>query len=744
MKIKSLVRNNLIFLAVMVVVFSGLIALTLLTSARSNTNIQVYQDTNNFSLDFNNAVASYVADATAYVNSGQKSYYEEATLTYNEILVPLRDSFNTYEKKDQLSPEFVSSFTTILNDTFVLLEKDQAELVAYHDNKIAPEEFNVLSANHKSQTKKIQLSLRETLSVANVYNSEVVAKNLLLSQLVTGILILNVAMSAIVLTFALIMIARRVSKLNDVIDNVHYLNSGNFDEIKPIHFKKKDEAYEINVAVEEVITKISDLSKDLVTMVVAHSNGQTDYYADEEKYEGEYKKLVEIVNGFGRENVMMVRDIIQCLISINEGNFDASLKLDVYKGNRVRVTETFNTTVSNLTDVNNEINYFINGVKMGRASTLVANSGSLQGEWKLMVEGIGEIVTNFSAPLLDIYDTLAKMEECDFSARMQGTYVGEFKDVKDTMDNFNTTLQSYISEVDFILQQLANNSFNLSIERDYKGDFSVMKTSLLTIIDQLNEVLGEISDSANVITRSAAASAETSVNLAEASTRQNQAITTLLQEIDVVINETKENASSASSAKNLATKTLDNAENGNTEMKQMLVAINEIAVASRSIENIIGIIEDIAFQTNLLALNAAVEAARAGEHGKGFAVVAEEVRSLAGRSQTAALETKDLISKSIEKVNEGTEKADTTSKALNEILKDITEVANIIDNVAQSSGQQAKNISNFGDTINFISDAANQNTSTSEESAAIAQEISAQTETLKNIVSEFDLKHNGK
>ncbi len=268
-----------------------------------------------------------------------------------------------------------------------------------------------------------------------------------------------------------------------------------------------------------------------------------------------------------------------------------------------------------------------------------------------------------------------------------------------------------------------------------------MKTSLLAIIDQLNSVLGEISDSARVITNSAAASVETSVNLAEASTRQNQAITTLLQEIDVVIKDTKENASSASGAKNLATKTLSNAENGNKEMQQMLVAINEIETSSRSIENIIGIIEDIAFQTNLLALNAAVEAARAGEHGKGFAVVAEEVRSLAGRSQTAALETKDLISKSIEKVNEGTEKADSTSTALNEILKDITEVAEIIDNIAQSSGQQAENISNFGHTINFISDAANQNTSTSEESAAIAQEISAQTETLKSIVSEFDLKY---
>ncbi len=742
MKIKTLVRNNLIFLIFMVFIFTGLVSYTFYTSYINTVNVEVYVASNNFSVDFNNAVTDYVTDATAYVNSGQKKYYEEATATYNDILVPFREEFLNYPHKEALGDEFVTNFTAILDKTFVVLDKDQAELTALHDTGTKPEEFYILSADHKIKTKAIQKTLRENIVASNAINSANIARTQQLAQLVLIVLIINVTISAIAFAVALITIARRISKLNSVIDNVHSLTHGNFDEIKPINFKKKDEAYEINVAVEEVISTISDLSKDLVTLVVAHSEGNTDYYADEEKYDGEYRKLVELVNGFGRENVMMVRDIIQCLISINDGDFDASLKLDVYKGNRVRVTETFNTTIGNLKDVNDEINYFINGVKMGRSSTLVAHSGSLQGEWKLLIDGIGEIVKNFNAPLTDIYETLVKMEECDFSARMQGQYVGEFKDVKDTMDNFNTTLQSYISEVDFILQQLANNSFNLSIEREYKGDFSVMKTSLLTIIDQLNGVLGEISDSAKVITNSAAASAETSVNLAEASTRQNQAITTLLQEIDTVINETKENASSASSAKNLATKTLDNAENGNNEMKQMLVAINEIANASRSIENIIGIIEDIAFQTNLLALNAAVEAARAGEHGKGFAVVAEEVRSLAGRSQTAALETKDLISKSIDKVNEGTEKADTTSKALNEILKDITEVANIIDNVASSSEQQAKNISNFGETINFISDAANQNTSTSEESAAIAQEISAQTETLKSIVSEFDLKQD--
>ncbi len=742
MKIKSLVRNNLVFLMFMTVVFMIAIVMNIYTTNLSNKYFKIYVDSNNFTVNFDTAVTSYVSDANAYLSSGDKSYYDSATKTLNNTIIPLSEAFTNYEFRDDLDPQFVADFDAVITESLVILQKDQAEFDAVLWGQPKPLQFYAQSADHKSKTKKIQKDLRAAAAEANSVNSATAEKNMQLSQYIVFLMVGLVTISVIALTVVLVLISRRVRKLSDVVDNVHFLTEGEFDSIKEINFKVKDEAYEINEAVEEVINKIKFLSNDLATLVKAHKEGNTDDYIDVENYKGEYKSLVEDINGFGYDNVLMVRDIIQCLIQINEGNFDAELKLDVYKGNRARITETFNTTISNLKDVDHEIHSIIKSVENGILTDCEVHSDDFKGEWKSIVEGLGRIVKNFVDPLQDIFDTFTKMGECDLSAKMEGEYVGEYKQLKDVIDHFNATLLSYIQEVDFILGQLANNKFNVTIEREYNGDFSVMKTSLLAIIDQLNNVLGEISDSANVITRSASASAETSVSLAEASTRQNQAITRLLQEIDVVTSETRENASSASGAKNLATRTLQNAENGNKEMKEMLVSINDIATASRSIENIIGIIEDIAFQTNLLALNAAVEAARAGEHGKGFAVVAEEVRSLAGRSQSAALETKDLISKSIEKVNEGTGKADTTSTALNEILKDITEVANIIDNIAVSSEQQAENITNFGQTINDISDAANQNTSTSEESAAIAQEISAQTETLKSIVSEFDLKYS--
>ncbi len=600
---------------------------------------------------------------------------------------------------------------------------------------------SLTSDEHKATAKEIQRSVKDLGNNAAMVNSTKAHNMQTISTIALLILVVGMLSCIATITIVLLKIRKRVGKLAPVVENVGFLANGEFAKIKQIEFKAKDEAYEISQAVEVAIENIKNLSEGLVTLASEHRMGNNKYAINTDEFNGEYATLTTQVNEFAKEYVDMLFDVMSCVDGISNGAFDSQLKLDVYVGEKAAIKEIVNRTIGNLKKLENEITFVINRVKQGNITDVQVRDQQFDGEWRSIVSGIGTIIDSFRTPLMSANEIFKSLSEGDLSARLEGDYVGEFKAFQDYVEKGNSTIQSYIQEVDFVLNQLANNKYNVAIEREYIGDFTVMRTSLLAIIEQLNNVLGEISDSSNVITQSAAASAETSVSLAEASTRQNQAITQLLQEMENVIEKTKENASSANSARSLSTKTLDNAKNGNEEMEEMLVTINEISVASKSIENIISIIEDIAFQTNLLALNAAVEAARAGEHGKGFAVVAEEVRSLAGRSQSAALETKELINKSIEKVNEGTSKADSTSNALNEILRDISEVSTIIENIANSSKEQTVQIENFGKSINSISDVASQNTSTSEESAAIAQEISAQTETLRTIVSEFELKY---
>ncbi len=556
------------------------------------------------------------------------------------------------------------------------------------------------------------------------------------------IFVIVMLVGALISTYMSNKITRSTQKLQE---NVDKLQNGDFVSIT--NSEAKDEIGNITRSLVAVVETIEDVISNVKGSDEAYDEaGVLIPQIDLEQYNGGYYDLANAVNHIFVTNAEKIKYITYIVEKIAKGDFN--IKKEAFPGEQKIVTDSIFTCINNITKLNDEINNIIKNVAVGNLiaygdySGITVDTEGLEGEWENIVDGIENIVVQITEPLKELFTVFETMANGDLSTKMTGKYTGQLASLQELQVFCNTTIQSYISEIDFVLSQLAQNKYNVTIERDYVGDFTVIRTSLLDIIDRLNSVMGEINDSSSVIAHSAAASAETSVSLAEASTRQNQAITTLLQEIDNVISVTKTNANSADEARNLSQKTLQNAENGNKEMGEMLVTISEISDASRSIGNIIGIIEDIAFQTNLLALNSAVEAARAGEHGKGFAVVAEEVRSLAGRSQTAALETKELISKSIEKVTEGTSKADTTSHALDAILKDITQVSELIESIAVASSTQATQITNFGNQVNDISDVANQNTSTSEESAAIAQEISAQSESLRNIVATFDLKYD--
>ncbi len=742
MNIKTMVSSLQRFLILATIVVITLCIASIYTSSESKMFFKMFGDATRYPLNLSLQLNTFNINSQEYIINGDLEAKRKVEHLVNNVFPESLNHFSDYEYIEEFDDTFrnglqqaIAGFKVYINDVVDIMELKEngynEQAISKYNELLEEGEYDRLS------NELINLTLH-----TGSRKSEQTTHAIRLQNLVAN---LAIGFAAIVFLVVIILVGRinkRVDKLSEVVENLNALAKGEFDEVKTINFVTHDEIYEINNSVEEVVDVIQKLSNELSQIIHEHQEGNPYYNIETSSFQGSYKEILDGINEFGNDYVHIIVDVMEAIAEITRGNFDIKLELvNNYKGEKVKIVDFMNELVSNLKGVEQELDYVISNVEQGKFTGLEANASQYDGAWKQFVVGINNVVKQFREPLEGVSEVFERMRNCDLSARLDGEFIGEFKTIQDGIEVCNETIQSYISEVEFVLNQLAGNKYNVSIEREYVGDFQVIRTSLLTIIDQLNAVLGEISDSANVISSSAAASAETSVNLAEASTRQNQSISRLLDEIDSVSAKTNVTAQSATEARELSTKTLQNAKNGNVEMKDMLVSISEISDASRSIENIISIIEDIAFQTNLLALNAAVEAARAGEHGKGFAVVAEEVRSLAGRCQKAALETKELISKSIDKVNEGTEKASSTSEALNEILTDITEVSNIIENISKLSDDQAHSISTFARSINDISDVANQNTSTSEESAAIAQEISAQTHTLRNIVSEFDLKY---
>jgi methyl-accepting chemotaxis protein len=164
--------------------------------------------------------------------------------------------------------------------------------------------------------------------------------------------------------------------------------------------------------------------------------------------------------------------------------------------------------------------------------------------------------------------------------------------------------------------------------------------------------------------------------------------------------------------------------------------INE---SSKKIVDIISVIDGIAFQTNILALNAAVEAARAGEQGRGFAVVATEVRSLAQRAAAAAGEIKNLISDSVEKVEDGSILVVKAGKTMEEILNSIEGVTNTISEITTASDEQSKSIIQVNSALSHMDDVTKQNAALVGQAASSAHSLEQQTSNLTATVANFKI-----
>ncbi len=205
----------------------------------------------------------------------------------------------------------------------------------------------------------------------------------------------------------------------------------------------------------------------------------------------------------------------------------------------------------------------------------------------------------------------------------------------------------------------------------------------------------------------------------------------------------QQTASSAQTANQLVATASQAAQRGGSVVTQAVQSMHSISQSSRKINDIIGVIDGIAFQTNILALNAAVEAARAGEQGRGFAVVASEVRSLAGRSAEAAKEIKALIGASVTAVDGGVRQVEEAGTVMQEIVSGVQRVRDIIGEITVAAGSQSSGINDVNQAVQEIDRMTQQNAALVEESAAAAQSMREQAERLAGIVRQFRLETGG-
>jgi methyl-accepting chemotaxis protein len=272
------------------------------------------------------------------------------------------------------------------------------------------------------------------------------------------------------------------------------------------------------------------------------------------------------------------------------------------------------------------------------------------------------------------------------------------------------------------------------------NEIGQLQQSLRGMNDSLAQIVGKVRAGTDTIFNSSQQIASGNMDLSTRTEQQAASLektTTTMQDLTEGVNLNADNARQASQ---LAVSASEVAVRGGAVVAQVVDTMDAINASSRKINDIIGVIDSIAFQTNILALNAAVEAARAGEQGRGFAVVASEVRSLAQRSAAAAQEIKALIGDSVDKVSAGTQLVHQAGHTMNEVVESIRSVTTIVGDIATASAEQTVGIERVNGAIAEMNGVTQQNAALVEEAAAEAQSLQDQAAQLEQVVRAFKLR----
>ena len=476
------------------------------------------------------------------------------------------------------------------------------------------------------------------------------------------------------------------------------------------HLVESDES--VMTACEEEIQKlesqIQDTGENLDAIINADSDaqkGQADYKAASAGWE-EYRAASDEILQLSRE-----------------GKQQEAAKLMIGE-----VYEEYKVFAEKLTSLRDEFQKELDRAKtMANVCTviifivIVAAGLAIAGVTTL----IGRIITkSITEPIEQIETAVASLRKGELSNVEMLTYESE-DELGDTIRNLKEAigiLAGYVSEISVEVKAIAQGDLTKNGDdiTDFLGDFSELKESLLYILKRFNSTLTEISDLAEQVSSNASEVENASKSLADGATEQAGVIEELNATIDTVVNLAADTAKETQSASARVKASANKANEEKEKMNDLLMEMEHITDISKEIGNIITDIENIASQTNLLSLNASIEAARAGEAGKGFAVVADQIGKLAADSAKSAVNTRDLIDKTLVEIEKGNTITRTTADAFNQIIADMEAFAELAENTMEKANSQAESLEQIGQGIEQLSSVVQDNAASSEENSAIS------------------------
>ena len=443
------------------------------------------------------------------------------------------------------------------------------------------------------------------------------------------------------------------------------------------------------------------------------------------------RQLLRHIRGLGQE-AGRLRD------AVVDGRIDE-------RGDLARVHEEFRGIVAGINammDAYQRPLHLTNGIaaKFANGEVPEAITEELRGEFDVLKQNWNEVTAAARRRAEDLRSLTRAAIEGRLDVRADPSkYRGYNAKLVESMNQILDVIARPLREASTVLERIARRDLTARMTGSYIGEYATLQQALNATAGALHDALIQVADSAGGVSDAASQIAASSQAVATGASQQAASLQETSSSLESMASMTRQATDSAQQADALAKQAHASATEGGAATDQMLGAMGKIKTSAEATSQIIKDINEIAFQTNLLALNAAVEAARAGEAGRGFAVVAEEVRSLALRSKDAAGKTEDLIRQSVKEANEGEITARHTAAQLSAIVGSVGKVSSIVAEIAAGAKEQAAGIEQVNLAVGEMDKVTQHNAASAEESSSTAAALSVQSQGLATMVAGFVL-----
>ena len=429
--------------------------------------------------------------------------------------------------------------------------------------------------------------------------------------------------------------------------------------------------------------------------------------------------------------------------SINEANrvVGAIAKADFqqrmtnnYVGDLDQLKQGVNGSAESVSFMMKELEKVMNGLNQGNFN--VQMDTKVPQAFRNLVE---VALNRIAAVINDMNQVMLEMSQGHFSVRIKADAAGALLEMKDRVNASMNDLTEAINLMSDVVGAQAMGDLTHELASGvFKGQLHDLKNAINYSGAKVKDVVKDMIEASQVVSQAASqvsrGASDLSARVQEQAAALEQTSATMTEMTAAV----QTNTANAKRVADLANQVKIQSSQGVGVMQQTITAMQSIQESSHKINDIVTLIDGIAFQTNLLALNAAVEAARAGEHGRGFAVVAGEVRALAQKSAEAAKDIKNLIMESVQRIEAGTQLADKSGEMLHGITGSIEQVATMIEEIAVASAEQSTGISQVHLAMNNIDRVTQENAALVEETTAASESLNHEAHKLRENMAFFN------